>query len=101
MDVENQQVPQVLPPNKPNIILISLSVVFLVLLLITSIMIFNYKSKAKDTKNIKPTPDIISPSPTTIMKEEYVNPFSPTGTTGKQYNNPFEKTTNPFDELTK
>ncbi len=106
MDANNQQIAQAAPQppvntlqsKKPNFFLISLSVIFLILLLITSIIMPKYKSK---TKNIVPTPSIISPSPTTIMKEEYVNPFAPTGTTEKQYSNPFEQTTNPFDELAK
>src|SRR3989339_1858420 len=85
--------------KKPNSFLTVLGIVFFVLILITSIMLFIFRSQLKTTKNIIPTPTISSPLPTTIMKEEYVNPFVPTGTTDNQYNNPFEQTNNPFDEL--
>lgn len=89
------------PSKKPTSFLIVLSIVFFVLILVTSIMLFIFRSRLKTTKNITPTPTITPPSPTTIMKEEYVNPFAPTGATDKQYNNPFEQTNNPFDELAK
>lgn len=62
-----------------------------------------FKFRLKSTKNTSsPTSTtIISPSPTIILKEEYENPFAPTGTSDKQYSNPFEQTNNPFDELAK
>jgi len=109
MDIENQQTPQAPPqpppviqqPKKPNIFLISLSVILLLVLLSTSIMTFNNKPKLKPVKNVILTPTIFSPSPTTIMKEEYTNPFSPTVVPTVKYNNPFEQTSNPFDQLTK
>ena len=89
------------PSKKPSSFLTVLGIVFFVLILVTSIILFIFRSQLKTTKNIIPTPTISSPSPTTIMKEEYVNPFAPTGTTDNQYNNPFEQTSNPFDELAK
>lgn len=89
-------------PKKPNVIIIY-SIVLLVLLLVTSVISYVFKFYLKSTKNTPtPTPTtIIFPSPTIILKEEYVNPFAPTGTSDKQYSNPFEQTNNPFDELAK
>lgn len=101
IDESNQPSPIIPPTKKPNIYLAALSGIFFVLLLITSIMLFTFRSNLKTAKNITPTPTVFSPSPTTIMKEEYSNPFAPTGAAKKQYNNPFEQTSNPFDELAK
>lgn len=91
-----------LEAKKSNTIIIS-GIVLLAILLFTSAVSYIFQLRLKSTKNILiPTPTTIAtPSPTTIMKEEYANPFAPTGTTDKQYSNPFEQTDNPFDELAK
>ncbi|EKE14134.1 MAG: hypothetical protein ACD_12C00658G0001 [uncultured bacterium] len=110
MDLPNQP-PSVIvpPPQKSNSFLTISGITFLVLLLITSVILFALRLQlktAKKTLTLTPTPIITqavsSPSPTTILKEEYDNPFAaPTGTADKQYSNPFEQTDNPFDELAK
>lgn len=96
------------PPQKSNSFLTISGITFLILVLVTFVILlalrFQLKT-AKKTLTLTPTPVITqavsSPSPTTILKEEYANPFAPTGTADRQYSNPFEQTDNPFDELAK
>ncbi|MEK7495003.1 MAG: hypothetical protein AAB788_00710 [Patescibacteria group bacterium] len=91
--------PTVAPPSqKSNPLLVILSI-FFILLVVTSVTLFTLKSKLNITKkSLVPTPTITK---AVSLKEEYANPFAPTGTTDKQYSNPFEQTNNPFDELAK
>ena len=101
MDVVNQPSPVITspPPQKPNPFLAILSIIFFILLVVTSVVLFTLKSKLNTTKkSLVPTPMIVK---AVSLKEEYSNPFAPTGTTEKQYSNPFEQTSNPFDELAK
>lgn len=101
MDVVNQPSPVITspPPQKPNPLLAILSIIFFILLVVTSVVLFTLKSKLNTTKkSLIPTPTIVK---AVSLKEEYSNPFAPTGTTEKQYSNPFEQTSNPFDELAK
>ncbi|MEK7177710.1 MAG: hypothetical protein AAB705_02700, partial [Patescibacteria group bacterium] len=98
MDVVNQPSPVITspPPQKPNPLLAILSIIFFILLVVTSVVLFTLKSKLNTTKkSLIPTPTIVK---AVSLKEEYSNPFAPTGTTEKQYSNPFEQTSNPFDE---
>ena len=92
--------PTIAPPSqKYNPLLAILSIIFFILLVVTSVALFTLKSKLNITKkNLIPTPTIVK---AVTLKEEYSNPFAPTGTTEKQYSNPFEQTSNPFDELAK
>lgn len=102
MDLPNQpSVAQAITPapQKSNPLLTILSIVFFILLVVTSIALFTLKSKLNTTKkSLIPTPTVVK---AVSLKEEYSNPFAPTGTTEKQYTNPFEQTNNPFDELAK
>ena len=100
MDVVNQPSSVITPPpQKSNSLLAVLSIIFFILLVVTSVALFTLKSKLNTTKkSLIPTPTIVK---AVSLKEEYSNPFAPTGTTEKQYSNPFEQTSNPFDELAK